>query len=220
MAAKQVSPDTVIDLTLDSDDEQDKRQVGDVRKSLYSGSRKKNKRVKTECSDNAAMQYDDVEVVDPPITEDRKPVAATAPTTNAPTINHDGVEIVDAPAPLMAAAASARKEDADEDLQVVGTKNAVRLPHNRCSCTTFKFTTNPSNRDDLREANEKHCDLCYCYGTLLGVDTDVRYNYVLASTNFTRLLFLLQCSLRYPSQRLQGTSNSLTEIKATAFAVD
>jgi hypothetical protein len=166
MAAKQVSPDTVIDLTLDSDNEQDKRQVGDVRKILYSGSRKKNKRAKTERADNAPMQYDDVEIIDPPITEDRKPAAATAATTSTPTTNHDGVEIVDAPAPPVAAATSARKENADEDLQVVGTKNEVRLPHNRCSCTTLKFTANLFDRDDLREANDKHCDLCYCYGTL------------------------------------------------------
>jgi hypothetical protein len=162
MAAKRVSPDTVIDLTLDSDDEQDKRQVGDIRKTLYSGSRKKNKRAKMERADNADnadMQHDDVEIIDPPIKEDRKPAAACTPT-----MNHDGVEIVDAPTPPVAAATSAR--DADEDLQVVGTKNEVRLPHNRCSCTTYKYATNPSSRADLRRANEKHCDLCYCYGTL------------------------------------------------------
>lgn len=160
MAAKRVSPDAVIDLTLDSDDEQELR-LGNVRQSLYNGSKNKRKKAKTESNDNYAVHYDDVEIIDFPPPEDRKPAATTAPTA----VHHDGVEIVSAPAPQVTAVDSAQ-EDTDAELQVVGTKNQVRLPHNRCSCTTHKFRLNPSNRDDYRTENEKHCDLCYCYGEL------------------------------------------------------
>eukprot|EP00980_Cylindrotheca_fusiformis_P010787 scaffold2442_cov146-Cylindrotheca_fusiformis.AAC.2 len=73
MAEKRVSPVAVVDLTLESDDEEQEPRLGDVRKRLHSDSYCKNKKTKSHCADNVPVEYDYVLVIDsPPQHEDRK----------------------------------------------------------------------------------------------------------------------------------------------------
>lgn len=58
----------------------------------------------------------------------------------------------------------------DEEVNVIGQQNVLRLPHARNNCTEHSFThVRPmtftdfhSRRKDIA-ANELHCDMCYCY---------------------------------------------------------
>eukprot|EP00980_Cylindrotheca_fusiformis_P017399 scaffold5398_cov120-Cylindrotheca_fusiformis.AAC.1 len=139
MLEKRASPVAIVDLTVDSDDEEQEARLGDVRKRRHSDNHRKNKkRTKTDCTDNVPVEYDDVIVIDPPPQEDRKRAAisetAAAAAAAAEDESHDCVQIVTAPTPGVSPVATLR-ENVDEELQVVGTKNEYRLPHNRCSCT-------------------------------------------------------------------------------------
>lgn len=143
--AKRITPDAVIDLTLDSDtDDEQHARLSDVRKNLY-GSDQKKKKVKTEPS---ASSNGIVDTLDAP---------ATTPSTQ-----FDDVEIVDVPAAKIAAEESLTN-DTDGDVVMVGTINETILPHMRPHCTKFKFQPNPNNRSNVRVSNALHCDLCYCY---------------------------------------------------------
>jgi hypothetical protein len=138
--SKRASPDSIIDLTLDSEDDQASRRIGDLRENLPSF-RVGGKKIKTEESSAAAsgvrsaVQYDDVEVVD------------------------------GSAAAMMVAAVAQVSESAakDDDVVMVGTVNEVSLPHMRPHCTKFKFQSNATNRTDVATQNMDHCDLCYCY---------------------------------------------------------
>lgn len=68
------------------------------------------------------------------------------------------------------------QEDLNDEVQAVGEKNAVHLPHLRQHCTKFQFTQDfgrdfisartTAERDKIRKAgdlNKKYCDLCYCF---------------------------------------------------------
>lgn len=71
----------------------------------------------------------------------------------------DEVEVVAAPA-VVTTVNEGRESTQQDDVQVVGTSNALRLPHMRCHCTVYKYIV------DLTEApsdNLDCCDLCYCY---------------------------------------------------------
>ena len=143
--AKRVTPDAVIDLTLDSDDEQESR-LSDIRKNLYKNDQKKKK---------AKINSNDVvELLD-------SPVAAVAAAVTATSSQYDGVEIVDAPAATIAEEETTNSTDGD--VVMVGTINEMRLPHMRPHCTKFQFQPNSNNRSDIRMSNALHCDLCYCY---------------------------------------------------------
>ena len=143
--AKRVTPDAVIDLTLDSDsDDEQEARLSDVRKNLYESDQKKRK-VKTETS---ASSKGIVDILD-------------APATTSPA-QYDGVEIVDAPSAKNVSEESPAN-DTDGDVVICGTVNEMRLPHMRPHCTKFQFQLNLNNRSDVRVSNALHCDLCYCY---------------------------------------------------------
>ena len=60
-------------------------------------------------------------------------------------------------APTIFAATVSGNED--DDMIVVGSKNAVILPHMRCHCTTHPFNHTRPNE----VAHKASCSMCYCY---------------------------------------------------------
>ena len=124
---KRTSPTCVVDLTLDSDDEEQDNRLGDVRANLLGSSSKKAKKtrvgIKSENSNSTPTKYDDVEIVE------------------VPNVNYDDVEVVEASAPTMVAQApaAAASTQNDDDVVMVGTVNEVKLPHVRPHCTKFPF---------------------------------------------------------------------------------
>ena len=91
----------------------------------------------------------------------------------AASLDNDGddvVEVVDGePRRARPGAASARpttatatEDDGDEELEIVGTHNEQRLPHNRQDCLECRYV--PAG-DDTRadDSNARYCGLCYCY---------------------------------------------------------
>eukprot|EP00980_Cylindrotheca_fusiformis_P023219 scaffold10240_cov134-Cylindrotheca_fusiformis.AAC.1 len=118
MAEKRKSPVAVVDLTLDSDDEEQEPRLGDVRKRLHGDSyrNKNNKKPKTDCADNVPVEYDDVIVIDPAPQEARKSTTVTETAAAAEDESHDCVQIVTAPTPGVSPVASLR-ENVDEELQ-------------------------------------------------------------------------------------------------------
>lgn len=71
----------------------------------------------------------------------------------------DEVEIVEPPpkvTPVNSDRGGASRDDED-DIQVTGTVNAMRLPHMRPHCTEHPFDANNA------ASNSETCDLCYCY---------------------------------------------------------
>jgi hypothetical protein len=145
--AKRVSPDAVIDLTFDSDNENEQEsRYGDIRKHLYHKTQNK----KTKTSRNALLK--------------NEAIGKRSPSTPLDDDDDDEVEIVDVPAPKVTVASlPTNNTNGDGDIEMVGTVNETRLPHMRQHCTKFKFQTNHSNRAEIRTSNEKHCDLCYCF---------------------------------------------------------
>ncbi|CAJ1949446.1 unnamed protein product [Cylindrotheca closterium] len=134
--AKRISPSAVIDLTLESDDEQEAR-LGDVTWRFHgnSTSGRATKRARTLNSSDVLKPGEDVEVVE---------ACVACPTTAIGNPNAGETEI-------------------DSEFQVVGTRNELKLPHLRHDCTMHQFLTKAANSDQLRAQNEKHCELCYCY---------------------------------------------------------
>lgn len=157
MSKKRPSPDSVlcIDLTEDSDDEQNQR-LGDVRRSL-------NPADTTLTSKRAKIKQE----------RRQKAIAETAKLA----LHVDGIEVVDAAvaappivpvARVPAADTSATKTD--DDIEIIGAKNELRLPHLRQDCTQFKFDPASQHGYQYRtysrstvDSNSKTCDLCYCY---------------------------------------------------------
>jgi hypothetical protein len=90
--------------------------------------------------------------------DDRKPSAAARSVDSM-----QDVEIVQAPALQQVPIAAAAAQD---DIQVVGTLNHVRLPHMRQHCTEQPFcsTSQTAIRPAARDAkNRLSCNQCYCY---------------------------------------------------------
>ena len=140
---------TVIDLTLsDSDDDAD-----DAKKPAASSSSKKPKATSRSST----------------VKREGKPAAAAAKAT--PALEDDGLEVVDqSDQPLVPVARMPTPSTSanDDDVEVVGAKNEVRLPHMRQHCTQFKFDPTPSTvqqqyQQSTLDTNSKSCDLCYCY---------------------------------------------------------
>lgn len=168
MSSKRVAEDDVIDLTLDSsDDEQDTGSNSNSNNNAKSSKRARAGSQAASASIDIENDDDDDEIVIIDQDEYNKKPAAKPSLKAPPKSSEDGIEVLDAtvarPTTTAAVAAASSSND-DGELAVVGTRNEYKLPHLRQDCTTCKFTANPSNRDDLREQNEKHCDLCYCYG--------------------------------------------------------
>ena len=88
-----------------------------------------------------------------------------------PKFEDDGLEIVDEPvtSPPPAAAMmppSTKDGDGDEDIEMVGGKNIVNLPHMRQHCTHTRFDPAFFNTQYKRETIDKNkdtCPQCYCY---------------------------------------------------------
>eukprot|EP00978_Attheya_sp_CCMP212_P006733 scaffold15609_cov55-Attheya_sp.AAC.2 len=85
----------------------------------------------------------------------------------------DEVQIVDRPASWIVTPEKPREkssglydadtEDEEDDVKVVGTVNALQLPHMRCHCTTAPFCEIGILSTAQKEMNANACDLCYCY---------------------------------------------------------
>ncbi len=63
--------------------------------------------------------------------------------------------------------ASKSADNDEEELEIVGTNNEQRLPHNRQNCLDFRFCASNSNGKSggggNPSDNAKFCSLCYCY---------------------------------------------------------
>jgi len=62
-------------------------------------------------------------------------------------------------------AVSDSKAQNDEEVQLVATKNQVRLPHLRQDCPDCRFLVKKPgvSRQEMKTANILYCGLCYCY---------------------------------------------------------
>jgi len=187
--SKRPSPDTVIDLTLTDDEDQEFR-LGEVRKVL--NPRKAKTELNQEGSIDLTLIDDDVdqdlrlehirETLNPSKKvktelnreeswQDRKPAAKEIqgrPLENdrktASMITADvdeEIQILDdnEEGPFQLIAAASKTNSTDDDLEVLGIRNEVILPHNRCDCPKNKFSMSGCDAHQ----NEKHCDKCYCY---------------------------------------------------------
>jgi len=85
----------------------------------------------------------------------------------------DGLEIVDPPVNPRFATISRKATDRDDDeIQIVGGKNIVNLPHSRQHCIHCRFDPSPidgdklfffSQRKAIIDKNKETCPACYCY---------------------------------------------------------
>lgn len=88
-----------------------------------------------------------------------------------PRFEDDGLEIVDAPVAASAEAASmpaSAADEAEEEIQMVGGKNLVNLPHTRQNCTQNQFDPALYNlafsfKRETIDKNKETCEQCYCY---------------------------------------------------------
>jgi hypothetical protein len=63
-----------------------------------------------------------------------------------------------------ATTSTATLADTDTDIELVGTKNQVLLPHMRQHCTVQSFQGNTGYSTAARRAvNSQYCSHCYCY---------------------------------------------------------
>ena len=107
---------------------------------------------KMTANDVYPMKYNDVMIVDPGVTS--------------------GVTMFDAFLPTGVARATTAipsKSDHDDEFQIIGDKNAMRLPHMRQHCVEHRFVEDNSrisvrmDATDVNECNQKYCNLCYCF---------------------------------------------------------
>jgi hypothetical protein len=134
--SKRPSPNEVIDLC--GIDDEPSQHLDDVRKRLKSGDTPKVKSVKSEAKQSAP-----VDLIDD---------------------DDDEVMFVEPQPKTVPAAASLSSAEAEEDIEVVGTKNHVRLPHARQHCTEKPFQNDSGFSEQGRTAvNKEICDRCYCY---------------------------------------------------------
>lgn len=197
--SKRPVADAVIDLTLDSDDEQDMGSNKN-RNPNNSNSTPSSKRARTGNASQAMNGFEDDDDDDIMIIDkdefDKKPAAKPSLKKPPPKPSEDGVQIVESSVACPTAAAAAAPSnnvEGDDELAVVGTRNEYKLPHLRQDCTTCKFTPNSSNRNDLRAENEKHCDLCYCYGEDVVLSLFARSRKQTRNLNCSYFTSLFQC---------------------------
>lgn len=154
--AKRNAPNDVIDLTLDSDEDEKTASIESVQQENQGGQKKKKAKNEAPRSTRTSpARYEEVEIIESPARA-RKPAAPS---------EDDDILIVDAPAPKISvdSASGNTNINGDAEIELAGVVNEIKLPHMRVHCTKFKFQANPKNKADIRACNEKHCDLCYCY---------------------------------------------------------
>lgn len=134
--AKRILPNAVIDLTLESDEESNNSGLGGVTRRLYSDDDATCKTKRVRRNSTPLEDDDEVQVVEAPIFS---PLAAANPNVAG---------------------------NADGELQVVGTRNELKLPHLRQHCTLHTFKRF-GIENQFHVQNERHCELCYCYGKLM-----------------------------------------------------
>jgi len=153
-----LNPEEPIDLTLSDDDDEDREfRLGSVRKVL-------NPDKETERE------------LEP--WQDRKPAAKNLASnqikkegkTSRMIDIDDEIEIVNEDeglsTPLLAASKTNSK---DADVELLGTRNEVILPHSRHDCLKNVFLLTKCSGPETGRAfratcqNQKHCDKCYCY---------------------------------------------------------
>lgn len=135
--AKRVSPAATVDLNFEAV-ERPKLGLADVTNRVHSTSNaerdsKRAKTVQTTSSEPLLVANEgEVHVVEAPI---------ISPVPELGDI-HDG--------------------NTDEDLELVGTRNALTLPHPRHDCAMHRFMLNAADSDQQGIQNERHCELCHC----------------------------------------------------------
>ena len=97
------------------------------------------------------------------------------PARVTPKFEDDGLEIVEEPftsppaAAMMPPSNTTATEDGDEDVQMVGGKNIVNLPHMRQHCTHTRFDPTIASaylsiyKRETIDKNKDTCPQCYCY---------------------------------------------------------
>jgi len=73
-------------------------------------------------------------------------------------VDDDEVQVVDPPPQKSPVKMMERRAAANGDVEVVGTVNAMQLPHMRPHCTEHPFQSG-----EHAASNSQTCDLCYCY---------------------------------------------------------
>ena len=54
-------------------------------------------------------------------------------------------------------------DDSDEELEIMGTTNEQKFPHNRKECLDYRYNVNSTSTTTGDNPNAKFCSLCYCY---------------------------------------------------------
>ncbi|KAL3761731.1 hypothetical protein ACHAWU_001247 [Discostella pseudostelligera] len=101
---------------------------------------------------------DEIEVMDGELYRSQQLQAASASAAGNAAGNSGAVS--------SAAAAKSTDNDDEEELEIVGTHNEQRLPHNRQDCLDYRFcasTSTNSNSNVQSDNNSNFCSLCYCY---------------------------------------------------------
>jgi len=62
-----------------------------------------------------------------------------------------------------AASKSNNDDDSDEELEIMGTTNEQKFPHNRKECLDYRYNANSTSTTTGDNPNAKFCSLCYCY---------------------------------------------------------
>ena len=65
--------------------------------------------------------------------------------------------------PAAAATKSNNNDDSDEELEIMGTTNEQKFPHNRKECLDYRYNANSTSTTTGDNPNAKFCSLCYCY---------------------------------------------------------
>jgi len=62
-----------------------------------------------------------------------------------------------------AASKTNNDDDSDEELEIMGTTNEQKFPHNRKECLDYRYNANSTSTTTGDNPNAKFCSLCYCY---------------------------------------------------------
>jgi hypothetical protein len=145
MAPKRTSPDNIIciDLTKDvKDSDEDKNDLQRMKKKL---------RISPDAVKSEAWPFPATSLV------------GFAGSNDDNCSDNDEVEVVEDISTYQPAATAAAAASKNDDVEVVGTKNQVRLPHMRQHCTEKPFDF-PGFSTAARNATRmQFCENCYCY---------------------------------------------------------
>ena len=96
---------------------------------------------------------DEIEVMDGESYRNQLQAAAAAASASASSTN------------AAASKSTTANDDEEEELEIVGTHNEQRLPHNRQNCLDYRFCASNSNasKGNSQSDNSRFCTLCYCY---------------------------------------------------------